>query len=132
MRSCNGKTKTYSYDKLNRRIAETDAMQATTRFEYDAAGHRTRIIDGKNSITSYSYDALGRLLKETYADGSSKQFTYDANGNMTYDKSRNSAVTASTTILTCLNLSQLAVTRSPMITMHQVPSINILPAPLQT
>jgi len=50
-----------SYDKLQRLIAETDAVGNTTRFEYDGEGRQTAVVDAEGLRTEYRYDHLGKL-----------------------------------------------------------------------
>ncbi|WP_299589288.1 RHS repeat domain-containing protein, partial [uncultured Microbulbifer sp.] len=50
----------YGYDLIN-----GHATANTTRYEYDAAGNRTAVIDARGARTDYHYDAQGRVIQET-------------------------------------------------------------------
>nr|WP_274622814.1 RHS repeat-associated core domain-containing protein [Myxococcus fulvus] len=53
---------TFTFDALDRvktRLRQFDGKQVA--YEYDAMGHRTRVVDPDGVATVYEYDALGRL-----------------------------------------------------------------------
>ena len=47
-----------------------------TRYEYNAQGNQTAVIDARGNRTQYSYDSLGRLIKVTNALGEETIYTY--------------------------------------------------------
>jgi RHS repeat-associated protein len=60
-----------------------------TKYEYDAAGNRTKVLEPDIYTTSwtfatttYSFDALGRQVSETDANGDVTKFAYDRVGNL--------------------------------------------------
>jgi YD repeat-containing protein len=69
--------------------AETDRINATTTFAYDAANNLLTITDAQNAVTTYVYDSRGLLTSETYPAG---QQTPDAarpdKRSYTYDSGR--------------------------------------------
>ncbi|HYD78338.1 MAG TPA: LysM peptidoglycan-binding domain-containing protein [Paucimonas sp.] len=85
----------YTYDSLNRLATQTDWMHEeqyslddndddiVQAFSYDAAGNRTRHVDGDGYVTRMAYDAAGRLIEsidpEKRAD---TVFEYDVFGNL--------------------------------------------------
>ncbi|GAB3955626.1 DNRLRE domain-containing protein [Streptomyces sparsus] len=111
-----GHTVTQNFDALNRLTELTEPVDAdtsiTTTFGYDAAGHRTRLTDGRGNTTwttytshgkpeaviepataahagaadrtyTTAYDAAGRAVRESQPGGVTQQRTYDATGNLT-------------------------------------------------
>ena len=69
---------TTSYDDIGRVKATTDARGNTTRYEYDSANRRTRVIDALNHETMFIYDANGNQASLTDARGNSMRYEYDA------------------------------------------------------
>jgi RHS repeat-associated protein len=86
-------TRTYAYDAGNRLVQQVEPVSATksitTTFGYDAAGNRTRYIDGRHNATITTYNTLGlpesQIEPATQAqpNAADRTFTtgYDANGN---------------------------------------------------
>ena len=74
-----GSVETYTYDDLDRLIAETrtGTNPRTIEYEYDLVGNRIAINED-GDIRTATYDQNDRLLSE-----GAKTFTYDANGNRT-------------------------------------------------
>jgi RHS repeat-associated protein len=92
------------YDKLGRRISETDQAGLTTQFEYDALGRLVKVIDALLQETVYSYDEQGNRITQTDANLHTTRFEYDPLGrqiarelpggsreSMTYDAAGNLA-----------------------------------------
>src|SRR5262249_48557887 len=81
-----GNTTTWTYDNLNRIIQETNELDDSRYFSYDAAGNLTGKTDRLGRVTEYVYDPLNRLISENWLDGEdvihSFSYTYDAGGNM--------------------------------------------------
>jgi RHS repeat-associated protein len=81
----NRHTSTYSYDKYKDKgwlEAQTDPINGTAQYSYDAAGNPISITDPFGNLTRYRYDRLGRQTEVTYADGSTQFFVYDGAGNV--------------------------------------------------
>lgn len=73
----------YAYDALNR-VTQVTQDGRTVRYEYDAAGNRSRLLYPDNSYISYAYDALNRLDQIKNAAGQIlADYTYDAAGRRT-------------------------------------------------
>jgi RHS repeat-associated protein len=62
-----------------------DPEGGLTRYDYDAAGHVTRLVDPNGNSTSFRYDKDNRLTFKYFADDSSNQFSY-TNGRMNWSK----------------------------------------------
>lgn len=63
----NGRTLTYRYDELGRRVGRTTPGGAISEWSYDAAGRRTKLTTSGRDI-SFSFDALGREVGRTVSD----------------------------------------------------------------
>ena len=62
--------------------AASQTQNTTTRYEYDAMGNVTKIINANNAATLQSYDALGRLVSQTDPDGKVTSYAYDGQGRL--------------------------------------------------
>ena len=73
-----GRTTTYIYDPDNRltEVKYSDGETPTVKYEYDADGNRTKIIDGTGE-TTYTYDQLDRLVKTKDGHGDTTAYEYD-------------------------------------------------------
>lgn len=72
------------YDPLNRltrTIQDRGGINATTRFEYDAQGNLTAVVDPKALATRYTYNGLGDLTVLSSPDTGTTTYTYDSAGN---------------------------------------------------
>ncbi len=77
--------RTYGYNSLGRKIAETNPESGTVTFVYDDNGNVTQKTDARGVVTGYSYDALNRLLVTSYSDGTPWSL-------MSYDESSSSLI----------------------------------------
>jgi RHS repeat-associated protein len=88
-------TTTFNYDpttELMTKVAYPNGMFLT--FAYNAAGHRTSMVDQTGFTVNYGYDSVGRLSGLT--DGSGNQivtYTYDANGRLRLKTNNNGTYT---------------------------------------
>jgi RHS repeat-associated protein len=75
-------TTSYAYDNAGRKTSETDALQHTTGYTWDAAGNLTAIAGVKGNFT-YGYDNARNRISQTDARGNTTQFQYDARKRLT-------------------------------------------------
>jgi RHS repeat-associated protein len=73
----------FSYDDLNRRISETDALNRTWRYEYVGRDRLWRTTDPAGAVTRVEYDSANQVSHVFYPDGRSVQLLYDGVGNRT-------------------------------------------------
>jgi YD repeat-containing protein len=75
---------TYEFDDLNRVLSYTQTnlggISKTLRYEFDANGNRTKMIDAEGGATIYEYDRNNRLVKVTDPDGDVTRLEYDPAG----------------------------------------------------
>ncbi len=76
------RTTAYTYDAAGHVISVTDALGQTTRFTYDANGHRLSTSDALGHVSSNTWNAAGTLASVTAADGGLTRFTYNAFGQV--------------------------------------------------
>lgn len=76
----NGETTRYEYDAGGQRTTVVDPLTNRTEFSYDPAGNRTNWVDALGRITTHEYDALGRLTRTTFPDGTFSETVYDDRG----------------------------------------------------
>jgi RHS repeat-associated protein len=69
---------TYTYDLANRltEISYSDGKTHAVKYEYDADGDRTSIVDGTGT-SSYTYDQLDRLTEGKDGHGDKTSYEYD-------------------------------------------------------
>ncbi len=69
---------TYTYDPANRltEVSYSDGKTHAAKYEYDADGDRTSMIDGTGT-TSYTYDRLDRLIESKDGHGDKTSYEYD-------------------------------------------------------
>jgi YD repeat-containing protein len=97
-------TEGYTYDALGQRLKATNAINVTTRTDYDALGRVVQTVSGNSFVTSYSYsirvagqaDGItglagaplggGYVLTTTRADGRSLKDKIDYFGHTTWHK----------------------------------------------
>ena len=75
------------YDARGRVVTVTVAVgtddEGVRRFEYDAAGNTTAVVDENDRRTEYTYDAMNRVVRVKDADQKETKYEYDAAGNVT-------------------------------------------------
>ena len=80
-----GRIVDFDYDPFGRLITGTFAIgtpdQIVERYEYDAAGNRTAIVDGAGNRTEFEYDNLNRVTLIRDALLNQEIFEYDNSGN---------------------------------------------------
>ncbi|MFD7553251.1 RHS repeat domain-containing protein [Streptomyces sp. NPDC059835] len=72
----NGRTLTYAYDELGRRVGRTTPGGAVSEWSYDAAGRRTKLTASGRGI-AFSFDALGREVERTVSDFTALTSSFD-------------------------------------------------------
>ncbi|MDO5524629.1 MAG: RHS repeat-associated core domain-containing protein [Prevotella sp.] len=82
----------YQYSS-NGQPLQVTASDATTHFEYDAAGNKTSMTDPDAGTTSYTYSADGKILTETDARGIETSNTYDDGGRLVTSVTGNTIIT---------------------------------------
>ena len=55
-----------TYDALGRLLTTSDAAGITVVNEYDLAGNRVKVTDGKDQVSTFTYDGIGRNLTTAY------------------------------------------------------------------
>ena len=79
-------TTSYQYDGLNRLTVETNELEKSRFYQYDASGNRTRMIDRNGRVRLFNYDALNRIAAEKWMSGTNVMktiaSTYDAAGQL--------------------------------------------------
>lgn len=78
----NGRTLTYAYDDLGRRIGRTTPTGAVSEWTYDAAGRRAKLTASGRDLT-FSFDALGRETARTVGDFATLASSYDELNRLT-------------------------------------------------
>ena len=78
-----GRTNYYTYDEMRRLVEVKQPDQTLVKYEYDADGNLSKLIDPNNHATSLEYDAMKRLVKKIYADGKYETYAYDGEGLLT-------------------------------------------------
>ena len=73
-----GRTTSYTYDAANQPTEATysDGKTPTVKYEYDADGNRTKMVDGTGT-TTYDYDQLDRLTEVTDGHGDTVGYEYN-------------------------------------------------------
>ena len=66
----NGATTVYEYDDLGNRTKEISPDRGTTTYRHDDAGNVIRITDARGITVDYVYDALNRMRASNFADSS--------------------------------------------------------------
>jgi RHS repeat-associated protein len=88
-----GRTSSYSYDALNRRVTTTNPLGYSTTYSYDAVGNVVSTVNPLGHSTTYTYDALNRQTHVTDANGQTTTTNYDAVGNVTVIADPNGNIT---------------------------------------
>jgi YD repeat-containing protein len=73
-------TTTYTYNATNDLLSVTDPLGRTTQYGYDAAGNLIRITDALNNVTTYGYDAYGQRTRATDANNNTTLYAYNSAG----------------------------------------------------
>ncbi len=76
------RTRSRTFDALNRLATERGALGQTTSFTYDGNGNLISTIDPLGHATTNSYDALNRLTQVRDASQGMTQYAYDSAGNL--------------------------------------------------
>jgi RHS repeat-associated protein len=79
-----GRTTTYTYDPANRlkEITYSDGKTHSIKYEYDADGDRTSMVDGTGT-TTYTYDELDRLTESENGNGEKIKYEYNLDNEQT-------------------------------------------------
>ena len=72
----------FGFDKMNRLVAETNAVGQVTRMVYDAAGNLRQKINANGQTNFMAYNALNQLTNRVSC-AENASFWYDPNGNLT-------------------------------------------------
>ncbi|MET8753940.1 putative T7SS-secreted protein [Streptomyces sp. NPDC004667] len=78
----NGRTLTYAYDELGRRVGRTTPSGAVSEWSYDAAGHKTKLNTSGREI-AFSFDARGCEVERTVSDFVSFKSSFDEMSRLT-------------------------------------------------
>ncbi|MET3988020.1 putative T7SS-secreted protein [Streptomyces sp. PvR034] len=78
----NGRTLTYAYDELGRKVSRTTPGGSLSEWSYDEAGRKSRLTASGREI-AFSFDALGREVKRTVSDFVSLRSSFDAMSRLT-------------------------------------------------
>ncbi|ORT57884.1 putative T7SS-secreted protein [Streptomyces sp. CB03238] len=78
----NGRTLSYAYDELGRRVGRTTPGGSVSAWLYDAAGRRTGLTASGREL-AFTFDALGREVGRTVSDFVSLTSSYDAVSRLT-------------------------------------------------
>ncbi|MFE1347384.1 putative T7SS-secreted protein [Streptomyces sp. NPDC058757] len=78
----NGRTLTYAYDALGRRVGRTTPSGAVSEWTYDPAGRRTKLTASGRELT-FSFDELGREVDRTIGGFTALTSSYDEMGRLT-------------------------------------------------
>ena len=80
-------TMAYGYDDMGRQISETNDRDVSNRYEYDALGNRTAVIQAvglaEERSWQYSYDEMSRVVEEENPEGTITRYEYDELGRKT-------------------------------------------------
>ncbi|MER5884152.1 putative T7SS-secreted protein [Streptomyces sp. NPDC001941] len=77
----NGRTVSYAYDTLGRRIRRSTPGGSVSDWTYDAAGRRTRLTTS-GRVVDFSYDALGREVHRSVEGVVSLCSSFDSQGRL--------------------------------------------------
>ncbi|MFJ4253534.1 RHS repeat-associated core domain-containing protein [Microbacterium sp. NPDC090003] len=69
-------------DDLGRAVTTTDATDASSSVEYDAAGRLVSQTDAAGGVTTYEYDLMDRVTLVTDPAGFDTEYLYDIDGNL--------------------------------------------------
>ncbi|MFC9340308.1 putative T7SS-secreted protein [Streptomyces sp. NPDC057020] len=80
--SVNGRTMTYTYDELGRRVGRTTPSGAVSTWSYDLAGRATKLMTADREI-AFSFDVLGREVERTISDRVTLTSSFDEMNRLT-------------------------------------------------
>ena len=92
----NGKTTTYTYDRMNRLKQAISADGAITAYGYDPSGNLVKLTDPDGKATAYNYAGCGMLIEEIDPSGYTTSYRYDGNKNLAQKIDANGKTTAYT------------------------------------
>ena len=95
-------------DTFNRITLLRDALDNSTRYDYDSLGSMTTMTRANDASRSFGYDGKGLLTLAVDATGNSTSYEYDSNGLRT-----NMAILGMTTTYTVDALGRRLTTESP-------------------
>ena len=72
----------FEYDKGGNLVSQKDGENKTTRFEHNAFGQVTKVIDARGHATTNIYNQAGQLTETRDAYNKADKFTYDAFGQV--------------------------------------------------
>jgi RHS repeat-associated protein len=75
-------TKTFTYDASRNKRTETDALNKTTTFDYDANGHLKSVVDPQNKSLTFVNNSSGMPVTATDQNNKTRNFQYDTNSNL--------------------------------------------------
>ncbi|MET9376058.1 putative T7SS-secreted protein [Streptomyces sp. NPDC002992] len=78
----NGRTLTYAYDGIGRRVGRTTPAGSVSEWSYDAAGRRSRLTTSGRTL-DFSFDALGREVTRDIGGFASLTSSFDELGRLT-------------------------------------------------
>jgi YD repeat-containing protein len=76
------RTRSYTYDSVNRLSKIIGAQSQTTLYAYDAQSNLTGVTDPLSHTTHYAYDALNRLAQAIDPNGGATSYGYTANDHL--------------------------------------------------
>jgi RHS repeat-associated protein len=79
-------TSTFTYDLLNRMTSATDGVGKTVEYEYDLAGHLTKLTYPNGHSVTRAFDPAGNLVSVTDWLGHTTNFKYDADSNLSEEQ----------------------------------------------
>jgi RHS repeat-associated protein len=91
-----GNTITTTFDKLDRRIAVTDALNHTTSYSFDGDNNVVTVQDAVGRVITSSYDIANRTIAQTDGLGHTWTYTYDVAGEQVTVQTPLSQVTTTT------------------------------------
>lgn len=68
----------FQYDAAGRRTAIINALNQTNHYAHDANGNQTNFVDALGRANSYTFDRLNRQTRATFPDNTSESYGYDA------------------------------------------------------
>ncbi|MFD7323107.1 putative T7SS-secreted protein [Streptomyces sp. NPDC059875] len=78
----NGRTLTYAYDGVGRRVGRRTPGGSVSEWSYDAAGRRSRLTTSGRTL-DFSFDAMGREVARNVGDFTSLTSSFDELGRLT-------------------------------------------------